>query len=41
LVEVWRGRSFEHVAPPQEMLPERAVNELLALGGLAPGTRLV
>jgi glycosyltransferase involved in cell wall biosynthesis len=41
LVEVWRGRPFPRVSPPEEMLPERAVNALLAFAGLAPGTGLV
>ncbi len=41
LVEVWRGRTFPRVAPPEEMAPERAVKDLLAFAGLEPGTRLV
>lgn len=41
MVEVWRGRSFGRVAPPEEMRPERAVVELLRFAGLEPGTGLV
>jgi len=41
MVAVWQGRSFECVAPPDEMDPDRAVAALLEVAGVAPGTRLV
>jgi len=41
LVEVWAGRTFPRVAPPPEMLPERALAELLALARPPPGNALV